>query len=279
MRSTIAALAIGIGLVAPAAAQDLPLWEAKVGGFGFYTPDYPASGNYRLKGLAYPTLVYRGDVVRIGGSSAAKLVPFSNPRWEVGISLDAAFAADSDGNPARQGMPDLGLIGEVGPELVFHAITLDPGTDHQGTVDLTLQTRAMLTYGSDEGLEYRGLVIEPAVRVRKNFANGIRLRASAGPIFATEGVHDYYYGVASAFAAPGRPAYDARGGYLGSEAGIGVTVPVTSRLNIWSGVGVGLYSGAANQSAALHEEDLTGYAYLGASFTMFKSRRRSVRDD
>lgn len=265
--------------VTPARAEDLPLWEVKLGGFGFYTPDYPASGNYRLKGLAYPTLVYRGDVLRIGGSSAAKVVPFRNPRFEVGISLDAAFAADSDGNPLRQGMPDLGLIGEVGPELVFHAMTLDAGSNHEGTIDLTLQARAMLTFQGQEGLRYQGVVIEPAVRVRKNFANGIKLRASAGPIFATEGVHDYYYGVAPAFAAPGRPAYNARGGYLGTEAGVGLTVPVGERLNLWGGVGLGHYAGAANQSSPLFEKELTGYAYLGASFVLFKSRRQATRLD
>ena len=39
---------------------------------------------------------------------------------------------------------------------------------------------------------------------------------SAGPLYATQTFHQYFYGVAPQFATPERPAYEARGGYSGA---------------------------------------------------------------
>ena len=264
-----------LAITTPVASEELPLWEIKAGGFGFYGTDYPASGNYRFNGLAYPTLTYRGDTLRIGGSSAAKLVPFRNPRFELGVSLDAAFAADSDGNPIRDGMPDLGLITEFGPELVIKGPRRAAGTPQESAIDFALQARAVFSYQKDDGIDHRGFIIEPTVKYRKGFASGSRFRATFGPVFATEGLQDYYYQVDPTFARAGRPPFDAKGGYLGTEATFGLTVPVTDRLNVWGGGGVGLYSGAKNKNSPLFEDDLTSYVYLGASFKLFQSKRRA----
>jgi outer membrane scaffolding protein for murein synthesis (MipA/OmpV family) len=38
---------------------------------------------------------------------------------------------------------------------------------------------------------------------------------AAGPMFASKGYHEYYYGVAPAYATATRPAYEARAGYGG----------------------------------------------------------------
>lgn len=257
-----------------AKAEDQPLWEIGLGAFTLGVSDYPASGNYRLNGLVYPTLVYRGDKFRIGGDSAAKLVPFDLPGYEIGVSLDAAFGATSEGNPIREGMPDLGLIAEIGPELIVYGPRFAEGTNREGAIDFALQGRAVFTLDLDEGIDYRGIVLEPSVQYRKSFANGAKLTAALGPIFATEELHDLYYGVAPTYARPGRPSYNADAGYLGTEASIGLSVPVTQRLKVYGGFGVGLYSGAANQRSPLFEDELTGYAYLGASITLFKSKTR-----
>ncbi|MEW5208183.1 MipA/OmpV family protein, partial [Bacillus cereus] len=41
--------------------------------------------------------------------------------------------------------------------------------------------------------------------------------AQAGPLFADRRYHDYFYTVAAQFATPERPAYQATGGYSGTE--------------------------------------------------------------
>ncbi|WP_161863372.1 MipA/OmpV family protein [Algicella marina] len=269
-----------LALAAPAAAQEdsLPLWEIRTGAFGLYAPDYPASGNYRLNGLAYPNIQYRGEFIRLGGSAAARLVPVDNPRYEIGISLDASFAANSDDNELREGMPDLGYLFELGPEFILHGPTFNTGSI-SGKLDFALQGRAVFSADLDEGIGYEGLVLEPAVRyeVLDLLGEGSRIRASIGPIFATERLHDYFYEVAPGFAAPGRPAYDAEGGYLGTEASLGVSLPLSDRFRLFGGLGLGYYAGAANTDSPLYEEDLNGYVFFGGSVTLFESRRKVVR--
>jgi outer membrane scaffolding protein for murein synthesis (MipA/OmpV family) len=55
---------------------------------------------------------------------------------------------------------------------------------------------------------------------------------AAGPLYATERLHDYYYQVDPAFATATRPAYDARAGY----SGVRVTVSLSKRFrHLWFG--------------------------------------------
>lgn len=44
-----------------------PLWEAGIGGFAGSVPDYPAAGQNTFRALALPYLIYRGDILRVGG--------------------------------------------------------------------------------------------------------------------------------------------------------------------------------------------------------------------
>ncbi len=256
----------------------LPLWEVRAGAFGIYAPDYPASGNYSLNGLAFPNIQYRGDFLRLGGAAAARIVPVDSPRYEVGISLDASFGANSTDNPLREGMPDLGYLFEVGPEVIIRGPRYETGR-LSGKIDFALQARAVFSLDPDEGVGYEGVVIEPVARYELTglLGEGSRIRASIGPIFATEDLHDYFYDVAPRFARAGRPAFDAEGGYLGTEANIGLSLPVTDRFRMFGGVGIGYYGGAANTDSPLFEDELNGYAFLGASFTLFQSERRVSR--
>jgi hypothetical protein len=57
-------------------------------------------------------------------------------------------------------------------------------------------------------------------------AGGWDLNLGIGPIFADASYHDHFYGVASEFAAPQRPAYDGEGGYSGASILFGDTRPV-----------------------------------------------------
>jgi outer membrane scaffolding protein for murein synthesis (MipA/OmpV family) len=61
---------------------------------------------------------------------------------------------------------------------------------------------------------------------------GWNFGVAAGPLFATERYHDYYYEVAPLYATGSRPAYDARGGYSGSR----VTLALSKRFQrFWVG--------------------------------------------
>ena len=97
-----------------------PLWELGLGGGAVVQPHYPSSSEYHTRGLGLPYVVYRGDILRIGDGGGTRAVAAENANYELSLSLNAAFDADSDNNELRTGMPDLDFIFEVGPQLIFH---------------------------------------------------------------------------------------------------------------------------------------------------------------
>jgi len=93
-----------------------------------------------------------------------------------------------------------------------------------------------------------------------------------GPLFATEKYHDYYYEVAPRFAIPGvRPAYNARGGYSGSN----LILSVTKRFGrIWLGAFVRYdeLSGAVFANSPLMRTDHSVMAGIGLAWVFAESK-------
>ena len=264
-------------LACSAAAQEeeRPLWAVGVGGFALAAPDYPASDRTALNGLGFPWLIYRGERLRIGGGSAARFIPFRTDQVELDISLDAAFGARADDNPLREGMEDLHPLFEVGPQMIVNLAETDtPGGSERWR--LALQARGVFSVDTDETqVTHEGTVLKADLQYRNEglFGPRSRLSAAIGPIFASEGVQDYFYQVAPGEATATRPAFDARSGYMGTEASLSLGYPLSDRLSLWGGVGVGLWAGAKNRDSALHARDVTGQAYLGFSYTIGRSER------
>ncbi|HYC02049.1 MAG TPA: MipA/OmpV family protein [Azospirillaceae bacterium] len=278
----IAAILSACLLAAPAAAQPvapspspegLPLWEVGAGAGGGWLPHYPAAGQGGFRGLALPYVIYRGDVLRIGEEGFARGRVVDTDRFEFDISLDGSFDAESEDNRARRGMPDLDFLAEAGPQLIWKLHRAEGER-----LDLALQARAVLSTDFSS-LERRGFTAQLRLSYRDEDLLGPRLGviAGGGPIFATERLHDYFYQVDPAFAAPGRPAYDARGGYMGSEFFVGVVHRMTDRITLYAGGQAGLYAGAANAGSPLHRRDLTGAALAGITWSFWRSAARAPR--
>lgn len=279
----------GLGLLSGyACGQDLPphgpadetesLWEVGLGGFVAVTPNYPASAEYDVNGLPIPLVIYRGDLFRLSQEEGARLVPLDTERVEIGVSADAAFGADSDDNALREGLPDLAPLVEVGPEIVLKGRAFGVPAAF-GTLEAALQGRAVFSVDFDDGVDYRGLVLEPLVRTGFPglLGRGTVMTLSAGPIFATSRLHEFFYEVPVRFARPGRPAFDAEGGYLGTEVNLGLAVELTDRLDLFLGGEVGLYAGAANADSPLFEEEVGASVFLGLAYSLFQSERRVPR--
>lgn len=263
-------------------ADTAPIWELGVGGFAWIGPDYPVSGESNLRGLPFPLIIYRGDFLRIGEDAAARIVPIDVPLYEVGISVDGAFGADSDENDARDGMPDLDPMLQVGPEVVFHGPRFDLGEFGEGYVEFALQARAVFSIDTDDlRVESRGFVGQPLLRYTQRGLLGSKLKLGAeiGPVFATEKLHDYFYDVDSAFARAGRPAFAAEGGYLGTEIGFDLGYALNDRWNLFGGVDLSLHHGAANVDSPLFEDRLGVAAFFGATYAIWRSEKRVPRRD
>lgn len=199
--------------MAQAHAGELPRWEVGLGLAGLSIPDYRGSDQRRGYVLPLPYIQYRGDVFRIDREGAhGKL--FTSERVKLEVSLAAGPPAKSDKSDARAGMPNLDPTVEAGPSLQLY-LARNETRDRVWSVQLPLRAAAAVDLHHVQRI---GWVFAPNLNFDAlNVRGGWDVGVAAGPIYATEDYHDYYYEVAPAFATATRPAYDARAGYSGSR--------------------------------------------------------------
>jgi outer membrane scaffolding protein for murein synthesis (MipA/OmpV family) len=200
---------------AAARAEELPLWEAGLGVGLISFPDYRGSDQRRDYVLPIPYLVYRGDFWKIDRDSVRARF-FDSPDVQIDVSMNGSVPVKSNEDRARQGMPNLDPSLEIGPALNW---TLHRSDDGKTKFELRLPVRTV--EGSNfEHVENIGWISQPNLSVDiadpMGYA-GWKLGFLGGPLFADRRYFQYFYGVAPAYATPTRPAYDAHGGYAGSQ--------------------------------------------------------------
>ncbi|HUO83088.1 MAG TPA: MipA/OmpV family protein [Gammaproteobacteria bacterium] len=253
-------------------AVELPLWELGVGAGGNYGAAYPASDEERFKGLPFPVVIYRGDLLRIGGDDLVAGRLFRNRRFELDVSAGGSFNTDSEDVEIREGMPDLDYLFELGPEL---EIRLDDFSDPSRKLKLELPVRA--AFSSDfTNVHARGMLFAPQLELEQYAFLGTPYQVdySITPIFASEKFHDYFYEVSPELAGPGRPAFDAGGGYLGTELGVGVR-RYSGPYQFFFGGNVTAHQGAANADSPLYRRDFTFSVYAAFVRLLWSSERRA----
>jgi outer membrane protein len=256
-----------------------PLWEVGVGGIAAFGANYPGADESSLNGLAIPYVIYRGDFLRIGDGGGIRGVFVDDKKWEFDLSADASFDAESDDNKARQGMPDLDFLGEVGPQLKYKLIS-----NPLQSLEVRLPVRAVFSVGVDDGMEIQGqgYTFAPRLAVRQSgihtgfLPKPITVFASAGPTFATAALQEYFYDVKPQFARAGRPAYRAEGGYLGSEFTLGASTELTPRLRTFVGGNVGYYGGATNADSPLLKREVNAGVAVGFAYSFYQSEEKAA---
>jgi len=195
-------------------AAEKPLWELGVGISALSLPDYRGSDESSLYAIPFPYLIYRGTFLK-ADRNGIRGTFFGSDRIELNVSLGASLPVNSDDNPARQGMPDLQPTVEIGPSLDFN---LWRTPDRRYKLDLRLPVRTAVTV--KEGMDDIGWVFSPRLNLDISDVAGMagwNLGLLAGPLYGSERNHDYFYTVAPQYATAERPAYDAKGGYAGSQ--------------------------------------------------------------
>lgn len=261
--------------------EQLPLWELRFGASALAAPAYPAADQYQVRGVGAPLFVYRGERLRIGGdepNAAARAIAISQRTFELDLSVDAAYGADSSEIDARAGMPDLDTQLEIGPQLTINL--QDTGWTEEGRRRLRLLLPVRHVGATDfKNYEELGFIFQPALTYRRQFG-GERMMSFSTTFaltFATEGVHDYYYGVDPAFATPTRPAYEAEGGYLGAHLQFSGRTEIFKDTHLFVTYRMRSLDGAANQESPLHRENLTHALSVSLVWTAMRSRQ-AARD-
>ncbi len=255
-----------------AAEAERPLWEVGVAAGGGWFPDYPAASQNHWLGIALPTFVYRGEILR-SDESGLRGRFLRGERVQLDVSLGGALPADSSDNRARDGMPDLDLMGEIGPNL---RIILQRVED-VSRLDLDFGLRA--AFSTDfSAIDYRGFVFAPELSWKRLdlLVAGSRLRLGIGPIFASQHYMDYFYEVKPRYAREDRPAYDADPGYLGSRLQGSFRLPVTDRLSAFVGGRLEGFWGAANEDSPLFRDKVNAAALAGFAFALYRSDARTT---
>ena len=108
-------------------------------------------------------------------------------------------------------------------------------------------------------------------RIRPFAEHDVRLSASLSPFWGVDGLNKYFYEVKPRDERPGRPAYQADNGYIGTELSLGASWGPWERVRLFGGVQFGYWKGSANEDSPLYREDLTVAVGGGVRVMLFRS--------
>lgn len=205
---------------------ELPLWELGLGIGAVSFRDYRGSDTTHAYPVPVPYFIYRGKFLQ-ADRSGLKSKLLHQDRVELNVSLNATTPVRN--NATRSGMPQLRPTVEIGPSLDVH---LWRSEAKNVRLDVRLPVRVVSTVGRPG---YIGWFFTPNVNL--DFVNaggfaGWNLGLLTGPLFAARRYNDYYYSVSTQYATADRPAYQASGGYAGTQ----VLASLTKRYpRFWTG--------------------------------------------
>ena len=252
--------------------QSKPLWEAGVGAVAGAVADYPGSNQYRVRGLPVPFFIYRGDFFRSDTKGPRLQTSSGIVEWE--LSGGGSLSSNSAGG-ARSGMPTLDYLLEVGPKA---KITVSQPTDTSRLL-IEVPVRVAVSTNFSSRLGSRGAIFAPDIAYEEHaiFGSQWNGQASIGVEIASGGLQRFYYQVDSEYARAGRPAYDARAGYLGTIVALTAFRQLNRRLIVFVGLDADNYDGAANvNSPLLRTRNNLGVA-VGFAWS-FKQSTQEVHD-
>ena len=266
-------LTVLLGAVCAPAQQQKPLWEFGLGAGFLAFNDYRGSDTTHVYPLPVPYLLYHGTYFKSDRDGIRGLF-LNQDRVELNVSVNATTPVH-DGS-ARHGMPDLRSTVEIGPQLNVH---LWKRADELVKLDLRLPLRAAFTVELTPRLV--GGFFAPHLNLdllQSRGDEGWKLGALAGPLFANARYNDYFYSVAPQYAAPGRPAFQAVGGYAGTQALLSVTRRYP---DFWLGAYVrhDWLSGASFEDSPLVRRDSYWSAGFGIAWIISRSSRLVESED
>lgn len=238
-----------------------------MGVVGLSLPDYRGSDQRQLRALPLPYVIYRGEHLKADREGLRTLL-FNSDRLELNISASGSLPTSSD-NQARRGMESLHTFVELGPSL---NVLLGPAA-RPSSLQLRLPIRA--AYSLESPPRHAGWVFAPSLIWLSRYAGlpGWNYSVSGGPLFQDQRYNNTFYTVRPDQALPGRPAYQASGGYAGAQ----LTFTVSKRFpRYWVGgfLRFDTLQGAAFENSPLVKTRSGVSAGLGASWIFGQSGTR-----
>ncbi|MBN1831287.1 MAG: MipA/OmpV family protein [Deltaproteobacteria bacterium] len=233
----------------------LPLWEYGIAGVAASLPHYIGSDEYKNYVYPLPYVIYRGEILR-ADREGIRGIFYKGEKFETSISLWGNPPV-SDENEARQGMPELDAIGEIGPAFRYYFYR------HGWEDHLYLQAawRTAFSFGFNGGLDidmdYQGWHSSVDLSYHKKTLIGDRklsIYVKGGLHFADSRYNKYFYGVPSQYADSHREPYEADGGYAGFSVSGSLFREMTPKLSIGCYIRWNNLDGAVFEDSALVKE-------------------------
>jgi outer membrane scaffolding protein for murein synthesis (MipA/OmpV family) len=258
---------------------DLPLWEVRLGATALFGPDYPGASDTRVQGIGAPLVIYRGERFRFGEyGGVARAIAAETKRFELDLSLDAAFPASSTDDGLRAGMPDLDFLFQAGPQGIFHLS--DTGWTQDGRQQWRFHLPIRAVAATDfQSIDHVGYISEPQL-VYQSRKEGKRRSSWSVTLFATladKGLAEYWYEVPPAFVTPERQRYQASSGYVSTGVRASWTRELTDNFQLFLTYQGRSFAGAANEDSPLLDEDFTHAVSTSFVWKIAQSEKRAKR--
>jgi len=244
-----------------------PLWEIGLAGGVVSTPSYPGADDRETRGLALPTVMYRGKIFRADqGGIGARL--FKSDTAELDVGLAASLPARSDDVAARAGMPNLGALAEFGPRLKLRLARFDA----QSGLRADLPLRAVMEVRG--GVRHQGYTFEPRLVYERRSLDGKWVfDTQLSAVVGDAKINRYFYEVRPEYATASRAAYSADAGLILVRAGVFAARVINPDLRAYAFLRAENYGAGANKDSPLHLRDNGVSAGFGLSWTFKRSAR------
>jgi len=197
---------------APLHAAEQPLWEVGLGIGVLGYDNYRGADTSHVYPVPVPYVVYNGPFLKADQEGVRGFL-FDRKWVEVNLSGDFTMPVSND--RTRSGMPQLKSTLEAGIAVDFH---LWRSEDSRIKLDLRVPLRQAFTLQMPP--QPIGWTLTPGFRLRVKdpcgFA-GWNAGIYTGPLFANRHYDGYFYTVPPQNATASRPAFQAAGGYAGTQ--------------------------------------------------------------
>jgi len=176
----------------------------------FFAPAYPASDSERFFVYPYPYWDYSSPRLHLHHEHVRARWAH-DARLSVGLGANGSPPTQAGSPSARTGMPALAPTFALGPDVRYRLWW------HPWGLKTALGARVRYRLAVNGGVRTDGLGTSASgfLEWRSPPGRAWPVVVSVGPVWRSAGVNNYFFGVKSAYALPGRAAYDARGGYAG----------------------------------------------------------------
>lgn len=195
----------------PALAKET-FWEMGAGATAVNTALYPGSDEDVSFFIPFPFFRVKSDHFEVDDGIRGFL--FESAKYRFNVSAGFGVPVNSKNSDARNGMPDLNAVVQIGPslEIVFSGGRRKP---HEFRLELPVRAAIATDLKSAESV---GVIFEPRLSYEtlRPFKSGWSYQIRGGLRYATNEYHAYYYDVPAAFSTPQRQAFQSNSGYSGA---------------------------------------------------------------